>query len=313
MIDKLSDILLNENIKPVEFIIRNNFNLIKEDSEYIPIPEAPGIPRFTIKGIEGIEDIPINKPIKPTQKLFETAIKYGMIFLVSYKGAKNINTRGNERILMPMVIGRSSTNKILIRAYHLKGWSVSNNSNVERIWRLFRLDRVISVTFLGSFYRLPPAGYQEHDKGMVGGLIASANFGEIRKNQQELLKTKEIQNREDIEIGGKEEETEFNTIRVKSSGTQIDLENPYDNPYIKDQENAANLRLTFLKTIYGNKYICVLDALGKPGGNVKVVDGKGKSLGVYRVMDSVDGSVLKKIKKVKGNTIFDLWFFDKKL
>ena len=152
-----------------------------------------------------------------------------------------------------------------------------------------------------------------HDKGMRGGIIASADFNVIRQHQQELLKTKEIQNREDIEMGGKEAQVEFNTVRVKTSGTQIDLENPYDNPYIKDQENADNLRLTFLKTIYGDKYICVMDALGKPNNIVKIVDGKNKSLGTYRVLDSIDGKTLKKIKKVKGNTVFDLHFFDKKL
>ena len=65
MVEKLSDILLNENTRPVEFILTKNYEeIIKEDSEYIPKPEAPGVPRFTIKGIEGIEDIPINKPIK---------------------------------------------------------------------------------------------------------------------------------------------------------------------------------------------------------------------------------------------------------
>ena len=313
MIDKLSDILIYENNVPIEFIIRNSY-LIKEDTEYIPKPEGPGIPRFSIKGIEDIEGVPINKPLKPTEKLFKQAIKYGMIFLISYKGAKDTHNKGHERVLMPMVIGRSSVGKILIRSYHLKGWSLSGgNDNIERIWRMFRLDRVISVTFTGSFYRLPPAGYNMHDKGMRGGIIASADFNVIRQHQQELLKTKEIQNREDIEMGGKEAQVEFNTVRVKTSGTQIDLENPYDNPYIKDQENADNLRLTFLKTIYGDKYICVMDALGKPNNIVKIVDGKNKSLGTYRVLDSIDGKTLKKIKKVKGNTVFDLHFFDKKL
>ena len=84
MVEKLSDILLNENTRPVEFILTKNYEeIIKEDSEYIPKPEAPGVPRFTIKGIEGIEDTPINKPLKPTEKLFKQALKYGMIFLIS--------------------------------------------------------------------------------------------------------------------------------------------------------------------------------------------------------------------------------------
>jgi len=319
MVEKISDILLNENNSPVEFVLANKYTqLIKEgnneeNKEYIPKPEEPGIPRFSIKGIEGIEDIPINKPIKPTEKLFKTAMKYGMILLVTYKGAKDKHQSGHERVLYPMVIGRSSLGKILVRGYHLKGWSVSKNDNVDRIWRMFRMDKFISVIFTGSFYRLPPAGYQPHDKGMRGGILARADFNVIRKNQQELLKTKEIQNRKDIEIGGGESQIEFNTIKVRSSGTEIDLMDPYDNPYIKDQENAANLRLTFLKTIYGDKYIAIIDALGKPGNHVKVLDGKGRTMGVYKVLDSIGGDTLKKIKKVKGNTVFNLYFFDKKL
>ena len=319
MIDKLSDILVYENATPVEFIIRNNTYLIKEaqdetdPTEYIPKPEGAGIPRFSIKGVEGIEDIPINKPLKATEKIIIKAIKYGMIMLITYKGAKDNHNSGHERIIYPMVIGRSSVGKILIRGYHLKGWSVSNNRNIDKIWRMFRLDRIKSITFTGSFYRLPPSGYNMHDKGMRGGILAKAYFNEIRANQQTLLKTKEIQNRKDIEIGGEEGKAEFNTIKIKTSGTQLDLMNPYDNPYIKDQKNAVNLRLTFLKTIYGDKYIAVMDALGETGNTVKVIDGKGKSLGIYKVLDSIGGDVLKNIKKVKGNTIFDLYFFDEKV
>lgn len=311
MITKISNILLHENSTPVEFIIRNNYQLIKEDDEYIPKPTQAGVPRFTIKGIEGLEDIPINKPIKPSEKLIIQAIKYGLVMLVTYKGAKDTQAGGHERVLQFMVIGRSSVGKILIRAYHLKGWSVSNNNHIEKIWRMFRLDRVLSVTFTGSFFRLPPEGYQFNDKGMRGGIIARADFNEIRKNQEALLKTKEIQNRKEIEIG--EGKPEFNTIRIKSSGTQLDLMNPYDNPYIKNEQNSANLRITFLKTLYGNKYIAVLDCIGKPGNTVKVLDGKNKTIGVYTVLDSISGETLKKIKKVKGNTIFDLHFFDKKI
>ena len=42
------------------------------------------------------------------------------------------------------------------------------------------------MTFTGSFYRLAPIGYNMNDKGMRGGIIAKADFNEIRKNQQTL-------------------------------------------------------------------------------------------------------------------------------
>ena len=315
MINKISDILLYENIISVEFIISNNNYLLKEDNEYIPKSSNAAIPRFTIKtpeGMEGLEDIPINKPIPATENLIIKAIKYGLIFNVTYKGEKDIHNSGHERILQFMVLGRSSVGKILIRAYHLKGWSVSNNRNIEGIWRMFRLDRIKDITFTGSFYRLPPKLYNTNDKGMRGGIIARADFNEIRRNQQTLLKAKEIQNRKDIELES-EDKNEFVKIQVKVTDTKLDIMNPYENPYLETEKNAVNLRLTFLKSLYGTTYYAIIGALGHPNNTVKIQDEKGKDLGIFKVLDSIDGKTLKMIKKVKGNTIFDLFIFDKKL
>jgi hypothetical protein len=68
-----------------------------------------------------------------------------------------------------------------------------------------------------------------------------------------------------------------------------------------------------LKSIYGNQYIAILGALGEPGNTVKVITEKGNNLGVFKVLDSTTGKVLKSIKKVKGNNIYDLYIFDKKI
>jgi hypothetical protein len=40
---------------------------------------------------------------------------------------------------------------------------------------------------------------------------------------------------------------------------------------------------------------------------------KGINLGVYKVLDSITGNVLKGIKNVKGNSNYTLYLFDKKL
>jgi hypothetical protein len=234
-----------------------------------------------------------------------------MVFLVNYKGEKDNHFAGHERVIYPMVIGKSSQGKFLIRGYHLNGWSVSGNRHVNKIWRLFRFDRVLSLTFTGSFYRLPPAGYNMNDKGMRGGIIARADFNEIRKNQQALLKAQEIQNKEDINLD--EETRKFVTIRAKTTDTKLDLNNVLDNPYVNNMKDIANVRMSFLKSIYGNNYIAVLGALGQPGNTVKVLNEKGVNLGVFKVLDSVSGDVLKRIKRVKGNAIFDVYIFDTKI
>ncbi len=43
------------NKKPVEYTIRENYELV-EDREYVP--------RFTLKNVKDIANIPINEPIK---------------------------------------------------------------------------------------------------------------------------------------------------------------------------------------------------------------------------------------------------------
>lgn len=290
------------NTKPIEFVIRENYEL-KEDNTYVP--------RFTLKNAREIANIPINEPIKPTQEIITKAIKYGMIFLLNYKGEKDNHFAGHERVIYPMVIGKSSQGKFLIRGYHLNGWSVSKNRHLNKIWRLFRFDRILSMTFTGSFYRLPPAGYNMNDKGMRGGIIARADFNEIRKNQQALIKAQEIQNREDITL--EEDTRKFVTVRVKSTNTQIDMNKPFDNAYVNNMKDIANLRISFLKSIYGNKYVAILGALGQPGNTVKILDEKGSNLGVFKVLDSITGDTLKRIKSFKGNSLFDVYIFENKI
>ena len=290
------------NRKPVEFVIKEHYDLI-EDNEYIP--------RFSLKNVKDISNIPINKPIKYSDDVMAKAIKFGMIFLINYKGEEDKHFAGHERVIYPMVLGRASKGKTLLRGWHLNGWSVSQKRHVNKIWRLFRTDRILSMTFTGSFYRLPPSGYNMNDKGMRGGFIAKADFNEIRRNQQNLVSQNKIQNREEVTMG--DEERKFVSIRVSETATILDLTKAMDNAYINNIKDMAGVRLSFLRSIYGNKYIAILGALGQPGNTVKVFTDKGTQVGVFKVLDSITGQVLKSIKNVKGNTIYDLYLFDKKI
>jgi hypothetical protein len=290
------------NTKPVEYVVRENYELI-EDNEFIP--------RFSLKNVKDIANIPINEPIKFNEQTMIKAIKYGMIFLINYKGEEDSHFAGHERVIYPLVLGRSSKGKTLLRGWHLNGWSVSNNRSINKIWRLFRTDRILSMTFTGSFYRLAPSGYNMYDKGMRGGIIARADFNEIRRNQQNLVNQNKIQSREEVTLSTPERS--FASIIVKDTETQLDLTKPLENTYINNTKDQSTLRLSFLKSIYGNKFIAVVGALGQPGNTVKVKTDKGQDLGNFKVLDSITGQVLKSIKNVKGNTIYDLYLYDKKL
>jgi hypothetical protein len=291
------------NTKPVEYVVRESYNDLKEDREFLP--------KFSLKGIKDFENVPINEPIKYSDEIAIKAIKYGMIFLINYKGEKDNHFAGHERAIQIMVLGRSSKGKPLIRGWHLNGWSVSQNRKIEKIWRLFRADRILSMTFTGSFYRLPPAGYNMNDKGMRGGIIAKADFNVIRRNQQNLVKQNVLQNREEVSLGT--EDRKFVSIKVKTTDTKLDLTKATENPYINNLKNTENVRISFLKSIYGNQYVAVLGAMGQPGNTVKIITDKGRTLGVFKVLDSTTGKVLTSIKKVRGNNIYDLYIFDKKI
>ncbi len=290
------------NKKPVEFVVKENYNLI-EDFEYIP--------RFSLKNVKEIANIPINEPIKYSPEVMSKCIRYGLVMLINYKGEKDKHFSGHERVIYPLVLGRSSQGKVLLRGWHLSGWSMSQSRHINKIWRLFRTDRILSMTFTGSFYRLPPSGYNANDKAMRGGTIVKADFNEIRRNQQVLVNQNKIQNREEVTIG--EKDKTFATIQVKETESQLDLTNPFENSYLNNNKDSTTLRLSFLKSIYGNKYICIYGALGQSGNTVRVLTDKQNNLGVFKVMDSISGDVLKNIKNVKGNKIFDLYLFDKKL
>jgi len=291
--------------KEVEFLVNQHSvlnSLLKEDKDYIP--------RFTLKDIEIFNDLPVNEPVKFSNDLMIKAIKYGLIMLINYKGAKDKNFAGHERVIYSLVLGSSSKGNQLLRGYHLTGWSVSQNNHINKVWRMFRTDRILSMTFTGSFFRLAPEGYQPNDKGMRGGIIARADFDEIRRNQDKLVKDQQIQDRDEVSLQ-QEEDNELSTIIVENTDTVVNINDFMDNPIIQQVDDLDNLRVSFLRTVYGNKYLAVIGAIGKPGNIVKVKT-KSKLIGNYKVLDSAIGRELKKIKNVKGNAIFDLYKFVEK-
>ena len=238
-------------------------------------------------------------------------IRYGMVMLINYKGEKDKHFAGHERVIYGMVLGRSSKGKMLLRGWHLNGYSVSQRKKINKIWRLFRTDRILSMTFTGSFYRLPPSGYNMNDKAMLGGIITKADFNEIRRNQQALVNQNKIQNREEVTIG--EADKSFANIQVKNTDSKLDLMKPFENVYVNNSKDTAGLRVSFMRSVYGNQYVAVLGALGQPGNTVRIITDDKKSLGVYKVLDSITGDVLKSIKNIKGNSVYDLYLFDKKI
>lgn len=298
---------MNQSRKQYEFIFKSNQPLLtklNEDDSYIP--------RFTPKSIEIFEDIPVNEPLKYSDALVIKGIKNGMIFLVNYRGEKDKLMSGHERVAYFMVLGKSTKGKTLLRVYHLNGWSVSQNTNINKTWRMFRTDRILSLTFTGSFFRLPPEGYNANDKGMTGGIIASADFTIIRNNQEKLLRSLKIQDKNDVNI--ESENNQKTNILVTDTKSILNVLNPMDNAFVASIKDIDNLRLTFLKSLNNNERIAILGAMGKPNNIVHIKEkGTNKEIGTYKVLDSITGKMLKSIKNIKTDADFKLYIFDKKL
>lgn len=258
-----------------------------------------------------IPNFPINKPVKFDQTLMVKAIEYGLVILINYRGDKDKWKGGRERTIQPMVLGvNKNTRNMLVRGWHLEGWSVSQKKETKKVWRLFKTDNIMSMTFTGNFFRLPPKGYKMNDRIMTEQTIIRADFNRIRNNQNKLLKAGKIQDEEETTIGQKSS-TIVPKIEITNTNTKLDLKTPWDNT-ILDKKEAENTKISILRSMFGNHYIAIVGALGTVGKTVKVHEGT-KLIGNFKTVKSFVGSEFNKNRVVDGQTLFDLYVFNKKL
>lgn len=215
------------------------------------------VPRFTLKKKEVFDDFPVGKELDVSEELLTKAVKYGMILLLKYKNPEE--DRGRERVVYPMVLGKSGGGELLMRGFHFKGWSHGLGKPVEKIWRIFRFDRITKMAFTGSFYRVPPSGYNQDDPGFAGGVTVAADFAEIRANQQALVKALVIQGEGETEL--KPDKGDIIEVEAESTGENLDLAKPWESSGALEQDTAKNVRITFLKSQFGTTRVALLGVL----------------------------------------------------
>lgn len=258
-----------------------------------------------------IPNFPINKPVKFDQTLMVKAIEYGLVILINYRGDKDKWRGGRERNIQPLVLGiNKNTRNMLVRGWHLEGWSVSQKKETKKVWRLFKTDNILSMTFTGNFFRLPPKGYKMNDRIMTEKTIIRADFNRIRMNQNKLLKGGKIQDEEETTLG-KKTSTIVPKIEITNTNTQLDLKLPWENE-IMNKKQAANTKVSILRSIFGREYIAVVGALGTVGKTVKIYEND-KLLGNYKTVRSFIGTDFNKNRVIDSQNIFDLYVFNKKL
>lgn len=308
------DKLLSPPNLPGTLYEKKNF---KED-KYIPLHKR----KFNSKGHvinEAVQDenliqgFPVNKKVNFDQGLMIKAIQYGLVLLINYSGDKDNWRGGRERVIYPMVIGiNRNTGNMLIRGWHLTGWSVSKKRNVKKEWRLFKASNIKSMTFTGDFYRLPPKGYKMNDRIMTERVLKSADFNEIRRNQDKLVENGKIINVEKQKVGG-EKAGVVAKIDARSTDTILDLKNPFDNEYVKPfmpNNKLKDLKLTFMKSIHKNEYVAIIGAIGTIDRTVKLFDDK-DFIGNYKVKKTSRGTDIRSIKNIQGQSEFPLYTFNK--
>ena len=278
------------------------------------------IPKFRINesnNNQPIQDIvpgfPVNKRMKYDRSKMIKAIKNGMVLLLLYAGEEDKWKGGRERVIYPMVLGiNKNTKNELVRGWHLDGFSVSQKQNTEKVWRLFKTDNIKAMTFLGHFYRLPPKGYKMNDRVMTERTLARADFNTIRRNQDALIKAGKIEKEEEVNLAQKSVGPV--KIQIQNTNTTIDLMNPWSNQILAKAKKQKNkIKISILKTIFSNEYICVIDALGEKGKTVKVFDENKKLIGSYKTIISYTGDDMNKNRKVNGINEFPLYQFMKRL
>lgn len=258
-----------------------------------------------------VNGFPVNQKMKYDEKKMIQAIKNGMILLIQYKGEEDRWKGGRERVIYPMVLGvNKNTKNTLLRGWHFNGFSVRANKNVEREWRLFDVSNIKYMMFIGDFYRLPPKGYQMNDRHMTEKIIQRANFNEIRRNQNNLLKEGKIENEEETKLSNG---LGVSKIRIVEVQGEIDLKNPWANPYLKPYQNKKEqIKVSILKSILGNDIICVVGAIGTINRTVKVYQDQILK-GSFKTVEAFTGDEFNKHRVVKGVSILPLYQFEEKL
>jgi len=258
-----------------------------------------------------IPNFPINKPIKFDQTLMVKAIEYGLVILINYKGDKDKWRGGRERTIQPMVLGvNKNTKNMLVRGWHLEGWSVAKKKETKKVWRLFKTDNIKTMIFTGNFFRLPPKGYKMNDRVMTENTIIRADFNRIRSNQNKLLQSGKIQDEDETTLGQKSS-SNVPKIEITNTNTKVDLKLPWNND-ILDKNESANTKISILRSIFGREYVVVVGALGTVGKTVKIYEDD-KLKGNYKTVKSFIGTEFNKNRVVDGYNIFDLYVFNKKL
>jgi predicted DNA-binding transcriptional regulator YafY len=109
----------------------------------------------------------------------QDSIKKKKIVIIYYDGEDN----GGKglRTIEPVCLGYSKKGNLVVRAWEREGasWSERNENNVLPGWRLFRLDKIFTLTpTMDNFYEMRPNYNPNGDKSMTR-ILVNAVFNNV--------------------------------------------------------------------------------------------------------------------------------------
>lgn len=288
--------LLFNSQKDLVFLLKPTYIMHVNESD------TTFVPRFSLKDADVFDDFPANTPVKFSPQLIQKAIEWGMIVQLDYKGDEDGKMDGHERTIYPMVLGKSKEGKILIRGYHLNGWSVSHGGTLEKEWRLFRGDRILNMTFTGAFYRLAPEGYNPQGDKSMEQIMVQADFNKIRNQQQQLLQRNKIDTIDRVILN------KIKNVEAKDLSYNLKLFNPWANNVIP-KKDAKSIRITFAKPVMGTRqWIAIIGTSIEPNNIFKLkVDNT--EVGSYKSVKWVMANELEKMSTIEQQVEFKTYMF----
>lgn len=259
------------------------------------------VPRFSLKNPEIFKDFPSNTKKQFNDDLITLAIEYGMILEIEYTGEDDSAIK-HTRTIYPMVFGKSKKNNKLLRAWHFKGWSISNGGKIEKEWRLFRADRIISITFTGAFYRLAPEGYNETSDKAMSVIYKQADLNEIRNNQTKLISSQQIDSISRVVLNKVKE------VEVKDLKFTLNVENPWESNIIP-KKDAKSIRITFAKPMSGNGLPIAIVGTSIGRNNIFKLKEGTNIIGTYKCIKWAMANSLEKLEKIDKYEQFKLYLF----
>jgi predicted DNA-binding transcriptional regulator YafY len=111
-----------------------------------------------------------------SQSDIQDSIKNKKVITIYYKGKDN----GGEgyRTIEPVCYGLSKKGNRVLRAWEREGasWSEKNKGNLLPGWRLFRVDKILSLKPTGDIYNEPRPGYNFNGDKTMASVILNAKF-----------------------------------------------------------------------------------------------------------------------------------------